>query len=152
MHYGQIVKHYRGEPPITAARRYSPGWVVGVQKRRVSGSPADMQISTSFVERQNLTVRMQARRFTRLTSGFSKRLDHHEAAVALYVAHYNLCRVHMTLRMTPAMALGVADHIWTIAELIGAAEASGQNQAPAPIPPPPPQRPRFTVIQGGKDC
>lgn len=150
VHYGQIVKHYQGEPPVSAARRYSPGWVVGVQKRRVVGFPPDFTISTSFVERQNLTVRMQSRRFTRLTNGFSKRLDNHAAAVALYVAHYNLCRTHQTLGrgITPAVALGITDHVWTIAELIEAAEGVGVEEVPEP--PPPPKRPQLRVIQGGR--
>ncbi len=157
VHYGQIVKHYKGEPPVTAARRYSPGWVVGVEKRRVIGFPPDFLISTSYVERQNLTVRMQSRRFTRLTNGFSKKLDNHAAAVSLYVAHYNLCRVHMALspkggpQTTPAMSLGVTDHPWSIAELIDAAFAAGEDNEPtAPSPSPAPERPRFTVIQGGR--
>ncbi|MGH9638270.1 MAG: IS1 family transposase, partial [Candidatus Angelobacter sp.] len=98
---------------------YSPGKVVGVSVRPVMGSPK--HISTSYVERQNLTLRMQQRRFTRLTNGFSKKLENHIAAVALYVAHYNFCRVHEALRVTPAMQLGVTDHVWTIAELVEAA-------------------------------
>src|SRR5262249_15056691 len=117
--YGQIVKQYHGEPAIDAARRYSPGYVVGVQRTVIAGRPR--KIATSYIERQNLTLRMQQRRFTRLTSGFSKKLENHAAAVGLYVAHYNLCRVHEALRMTPAMALGVTDHIWTVGELIDAA-------------------------------
>ena len=153
VHYGQIVKHYHGEPPVNAARRYSPGWVVGVEKRRVAGFPPAFLISTSYIERQNLTVRMQSRRFTRLTNGFSKRLDNHAAAVGLYVAHYNLCRVHQALRMTPATALGVTDHVWSIGELIAAAEASDIEAPPASVPAPSapaPTRPKFTVIQGGR--
>jgi IS1 family transposase len=136
--YGQIVKHYHGEPGPDAARRYSPGVVVAVTKREVLGRPA--RISTSYVERSNLTMRMQQRRFTRLTNGFSKKLENHLAAVALYVAHYNLCRVHETVRMTPAMALGVTDHIWDIGELVNAAlseELPGKKVG------------RFTVIDGG---
>ncbi len=78
-------------------------------------------ISTSYIERQNLTLRMAQRRFTRLTNGFSKKLENHCAAVALYVAHYNFCRVHESLRITPAMQLGVTDHVWTIGELVDAA-------------------------------
>jgi hypothetical protein len=73
-----------------------------------------------YIERQNLTLRMQQRRFTRLTNGFSKKLNHHVAAIGLYVAHYNFCRVHETIRQTPAMALGIADHVWTIGELVAA--------------------------------
>ena len=118
VHYGQIVKRYVGEPPINAARRYSPGHIVAVEKAQVLGKPAGFQISTSMVERSNLTLRMQQRRFTRLTNGFSKKLENHKAAVALFVAHYNLCRVHESLRVTPAMQLGVTDHVWSVGELI----------------------------------
>src|SRR6202023_550081 len=104
---------------VEAARRYSPAAVVSVTMTDVVGSPS--RISTSYIERQNLTLRMQQRRFTRLTNAFSKKLENHEAAVALYVAHYNLCRVHETLRVTPAMQLGITDHIWSIGELVDAA-------------------------------
>jgi IS1 family transposase len=156
--YGQIIKVFDGEPGPNAARRYSPGWVVNVRKTSVAGRPHRSEISTSYVERSNLTIRMQARRFTRLTNGFSKKLGNHEAAVALFVAHYNLCRWHETLRSTPAMALGVTDHIWTIGELIDAAEAADGPELGAPAPVAPlapmspavPQRPQFAVIQGGR--
>ncbi len=140
--YGQVDKHYAYEPAREAARRYSPGFVVSVTKTRVAGMPK--RISTSYIERQNLTLRMQQRRFTRLTNGFSKKLENHVAAVALYVAHYNLCRVHEALRITPAMQLGVTDHIWTIGELVDAALAgmvpqpTGRRHGP------------FTVIDGGR--
>lgn len=83
VHYGQIVKQYMAEPPVNAARRYSPGVVVGVRKRQVIGKPAKFQICASFVERTNLSLRMAQRRFTRLTNGFSKKLENHEAAVSL---------------------------------------------------------------------
>ncbi len=136
--YAMLIKNYAGEPGPDAARRYSPGWVVDVRRRVVAGRPRHQ--STSYVERSNLTVRMQSRRFTRLTNGFSKKLRNHRAAVALYVAHYNLCRVHETIRMTPAMALGVADHIWTIGELVEAATN------PETVPP---RHTPFTVIDGG---
>ena len=117
--YGQIEKHYGVQAGVVeAARRYSPAQVVGVSKRRVVGRPRHN--STSYVERQNLTLRMQQKRFSRLSSGFSKKLENHESAVALYAAHYNLCRVHETLRVTPAMQLGVTDHIWSIGELVDA--------------------------------
>jgi len=137
--YGQIVKVYAGEPGPDTARRYSPGVVVDVRKAVIAGGPDRKKISTSFVERSNLTIRMQCRRLTRLTNAFSKKLENHAAAVALFVAHYNFCRVHETLRITPAMALGVTDHIWSIGELVDAATA---DQLPAPHP--------FTVIQGGR--
>lgn len=135
--YGQIEKHYGVQAGVVeAARRYSPAQVVAVSKRRVVGRPR--HISTSYVERQNLTVRMQQRRFTRLTNAFNKKLENHEAAVALYVAHYNFCRVHETLRITPAMQLGVTDHIWSIGELV---DVALNDEAP---------KPAFRVIQGGK--
>jgi IS1 family transposase/uncharacterized protein YerC len=137
--YGQIVKVYAGEPGPDAAWRYSPGVVVDVRKVVISGGPDRKKISTSFVERSNLTIRMQCRRLTRLTNAFSKKLENHEAAIALFVAHYNLCRVHETLRVTPAMQLGVTDHIWTIGELIDAAMSNQPHR----------MRP-FTVIQGGR--
>jgi IS1 family transposase len=131
--YGQIEKHYGVQAGVVeAARRYSPAQVVAVSTRRVVGRPR--HISTSYVERQNLTLRMQQRRFTRLTNAFSKKLENHEAAVALYVAHYNLCRVHETLRITPAMQLGVTDHIWSIGELVDAA-LSNETSAPAGVRP-----------------
>ena len=111
--YGQIHKSYQNDSNAkAAARRYSPGKVVSVAQRRVVGDPK--HICTSHMERGNLTIRMQTRRFTRLTNAFSKKLRNHKAAVALFIAHYNLCRVHETIRMTPAMMLGVTDHIWTV--------------------------------------
>jgi IS1 family transposase len=118
--HGVIVKKYAaGGNSQDPARRYSPGEVVEVEVRSVVGSPKN--ISTSYIERQNLTLRMHQRRFTRLTNGFSKKFEHHVAAVALYGMHYNFCRVHEALRITPAMQLGVTDHIWSIGELIDAA-------------------------------
>ncbi len=99
--------------------RYSPPRIAGVISKVRQGDPDPEHVSTSFVERQNLTMRMQLRRFTRLTNAFSKKLSHLKAAVALHFAHYNLCRVHSSLRVTPAMEAGVADHVWSLAELIG---------------------------------
>jgi hypothetical protein len=101
---------------VVCGPRYTPGIVVGVRRHRLIG--VQRRVYTSYVERQNLTIRMQQRRFTRLTNGFSKKLENHVAAVSLYVAHYNLCRVHESLRITPALAIGMTDHIWTIGELI----------------------------------
>lgn len=117
--FGTIEKHYSAPQAVEAARRYSPATVVAITTRSVVGSP--MHISTSYVERQNLTLRMSQRRFTRLTNAFSKKFENHYAAVALYVSHYNLCRPHEALRVTPAMQLGITDHIWTVGELVHAA-------------------------------
>jgi IS1 family transposase len=128
-HYGQIVKTYVGESPKDAARRYSPGTVVGVKRFQVIGKPPKFLVSTSLIERANLTVRMGSRRFTRLTNGYSKKLENHAAAVSLFVAHYNLCRVHETLRITPAMALELTDRPWSIAELIQVADGMLSEQS-----------------------
>jgi len=99
-------------------RRYSPAVCVGTKRNVVSGDPDPKHISTSYVERQNLTMRMSMRRFTRLTNAFSKKVENHAAAVALYFMYYNFGRVHQTLRVTPAMAAGIADHVWSIEEII----------------------------------
>jgi len=128
-----------------ASRRYSPAAVVAVERVAVAGEPE--QISTSYVERQNLTLRMASKRFARLSNGFSKRLECHLAAVALHVAFYNLCRVHESLRSTPAMALGIADRVWTIGDLLDAALAA---EPPKPTPTAPERRRQFRVIEGGK--
>jgi IS1 family transposase len=128
-----------------ASRRYSPAEVVAVARDVVSGVPA--QISTSYVERSHLTLRQSSKRFARLGNGFSKRLEPHCAAVSLYVAYYNLTRVHESLRCTPAMALGITDRVWTIADLIEAALAT---QPIAPLPSAPERRKTFRVIEGGK--
>lgn len=114
--YGQVVKFYDAEP--IGPGRYSPPKVSGQEKTVISGNPEQKHISTSLVERQNLTMRMQMRRMTRLTNGFSKKLDHLKGAVALHFAHYNLVRVHKSLRVTPAMAAGVEDRLWSLQELV----------------------------------
>lgn len=111
----------------------------------ISGDPE--QISTSYVERQNLSLRMASKRFTRLTNGFSKKLDCHVAAVSLYVAHYNLCRMHEALRATPAMALGITDRAWTIGDLLDAALLA---EPPLPTPTAPERRRQFRVVEGGR--
>lgn len=116
--YGQIVKSYEAEP--VGAGRYSPPHVVSTDRITISGNPEVYNISTSHVERQNLTMRMQMRRFTRLTNAFSKKLENLKAVVALHFAHYNFVRVHGSLRVTPAMAAGITDHIWTITDLLEA--------------------------------
>jgi IS1 family transposase len=114
--YGQAVKFYDAEP--IGAGRYAPPRVVSQQKIVVAGSPDQKHISTSLVERQNLTMRMSMRRLTRLTNGFSKKLENLQAAVALHFAHYNLVRLHKSLRITPAMAAGVTDRVWSLEELV----------------------------------
>jgi IS1 family transposase len=135
----------------SAAHRYSPAEVIAVAREALQGVPAE--ISTSYVERSNLSVRMASRRFTRLTNGFSKKLENHAAAVSLYVAHYNFCRVHESLtpdmkhQNTPAMATGIAKHVWSIGELLDAALAVAP---PAPTETAPDRRRRFRVIEGGK--
>lgn len=126
-----------------ASRRYSPAQVIAVEYDAVSGVPS--QISTSYVERQNLTLRMASKRFARLSNGFSKKIDCHLAAISLHVAFYNLCRTHEALRMTPAMALGITDHVWSISELI---EAALKAVPTKPTPTPAQRRKAFRVIQG----
>src|SRR5271167_4878791 len=114
--YGQAVKFYEAEP--AGAGRYSPPQVVRTEKTVIAGRPDEDHISTSLVERQNLTMRMSMRRFTRLTNGFSKKVENHRAAVGLHFAHYNFVRQHKTLRVTPAMAAGVSDRMWSLEELV----------------------------------
>ncbi len=114
--YGQVVKAYETEP--IGAGRYSPPKVIRADRIIISGSPNQSKISTSHIERQNLTMWMQMRRFTRLTNAFSKKLENLKAAVALHFAHYNFVRIHSSLRVTPAMAAGVTDHLWSISELM----------------------------------
>jgi len=114
--YAMLHKLF-GAPIDADQRRYSPATCIGCDMKVVSGDPDPKHVSTSYVERQNLTMRMSMRRFTRLTNGFSKKLENHGHMVALYFLHYNFCRVHKTLRVTPAMEAGLADHIWTLEEL-----------------------------------
>ena len=116
--YAMIIKHY-GAPTETTpqARRYSPAECIGVTPEVISGQPDKAHISTSYAERSNLTLRMGCRRFTRLTNAFSKKVENHAHAVALHMMHYNFARVHKTLRVTPAMQAGVADHVWSLEEI-----------------------------------
>jgi IS1 family transposase len=114
--YGQAVKFYEAEP--IGPGRYSPPKVVRAERHVVEGKPDQKHISTSLVERQNLTMRMGMRRFTRLTNAFSKKAENHRAAVGLHFAHYNFVRQHKTLRVTPAMAAGVSDRMWSLEELV----------------------------------
>jgi hypothetical protein len=98
--------------------RYSPATVTSIHKEYVCGTPDPTHVSTSIVERQNLTMRMSMRRFTRLTNGFSKKIENHAAAVALHFVYYNFARIHKTLRVTPAMEAGLSDHVWSIDEVV----------------------------------
>jgi IS1 family transposase len=116
--YAMLVKTFGNPQSTTDQRRYSPADCTGIEKLPVCGNPDKKDISTSYVERQNLTMRMSMRRFTRLTNGFSKKIENLEAAVALYFMYYNFCRVHQTLRVTPAMEAKITDHVWTLEEII----------------------------------
>lgn len=115
--YAMQTKHYAD----AQAGRYSPPRMVSSTTEVIRGNPMKKYISTSYVERQNLTMRMSMRRFTRLTNAFSKSVEHHAAMVDVYFAFYNFCRVHQTLRVTPAMQAGLTDHVWSVEELITAA-------------------------------
>jgi IS1 family transposase len=114
--YAMLVKHYGAERAGEA--RYSPAICTGISKQPIIGQPNREHVSTSYVERQNLTMRMSMRRFTRLTNAFSKKVENHAHAVALHFMNYNFARVHQTLRVTPAMAAGVTDHVWEIGEIV----------------------------------
>ena len=124
--FAQLIKLYG--PTITAPGRYSPAECIGAKKQRVMGIPDIAHVSTSYVERQNLTMRMSMRRFTRLTNAFSKKLDNHIHALAFYFAFYNFCRIHKTLRVTPAMAAGITDRLWSLEDIVAKIDA----MAPAP--------------------
>jgi IS1 family transposase len=121
--YAQLVKIY-GEPRYASGpdRRYSAGECVGARKRRVTGNPDPREVSTSFVERQNLTMRMHMRRFTRLTNAFSKKVENHAYAVALHMMYYNFVRIHQKLRITPAMAAGITDRLWEVGDIVALME------------------------------
>ncbi|MHC4150409.1 MAG: IS1 family transposase [Planctomycetota bacterium] len=113
--FAQLIKLYG--PSIEGPRRYSPAVCTGTKTRRITGSPSSAHISTSFAERQNLTMRMSMKRFARLTNGFSKKVENHAHAISLHYMYYNFGRIHQTLKVTPAMAAGISDHIWTLEEI-----------------------------------
>ncbi|MDR3678264.1 MAG: IS1 family transposase [Acidobacteriota bacterium] len=115
--YAQLIKVYESTQEET---RYSPAQCVACETKRVMGNPDPKHISTSYIERSNLTVRMGVRRFTRLTNAFSKKVENYAAAFALFLMHNNFCRVHQTLRVTPAMEAGITDHIWSVKEMLDA--------------------------------
>ncbi len=113
--YAMLIKLFGRQQDFE--NRYSPPKCIGVRRRRIKGKPDRKFISTSFVERQNMTVRMCNRRFTRLTNAFSKTLENHKHALAIHFTHYNFCRIHQTLRVTPAMEAGITNHVWSVEEL-----------------------------------
>lgn len=114
--YAMLVKLYGADHEGEAT--YSPAKCIGCRSVEVSGSPEPEHISTSFVERHNLTMRMSMKRFSRLTNAFSKKVENHVAALSLYFMYYNFCRVHQTLRVTPAMEAGISDHVWKVEEIV----------------------------------
>lgn len=116
--YAMLVKKYGCYVEENGERRYSPSACTGAYKVRIAGKPQKKDVSTALVERQNLTMRMGMRRFTRLTNAFSKKLENHEHAIALHFMHYNFCRVHQSLRVTPAMEAGVSRHVWSLEEVV----------------------------------
>ena len=113
--YAQLHKVYGSSAENHT--RYSPAQCIGCDMKVVSGDPDPKHVSRSFVERQNLSMRMSIRRFTRLTNAFSKKLENHAASVAIWFMYYNFCRIHQTLRVTPAMESGISNHVWSIKEL-----------------------------------
>jgi hypothetical protein len=121
--YAMLQKIY-GNSEQGPETRYSPAICMGARKAVISGNPDHNHVSTSHVERQNLTMRMSMRRFTRLTNGHSKKLENHEHAVAIHYMYYNFARIHQSLRVTPAMEAGVSDHVWDLEEIIGLLESS----------------------------
>jgi IS1 family transposase len=125
--YAQLQKIY-GAPSDAEMRRYSPAKCIGADQKVVSGDPDPKHVSTSYVERHNLTMRMGMRRFTRLTNGFSKKIENHVAMVAIHAVYYNFARIHQTLRITPAMAAGLSNHVWSLEEIVTMAD----NYLPKP--------------------
>jgi hypothetical protein len=113
--YAQLVKIY-GET-YEEQKRYSPAECIGCELHVIDGDPDPDHISTSYIERQNLTMRMSMRRFTRLTNAFSNKIENHAASVAIHMMHYNFARIHKTLRISPAMAAAVSDHLWSLEEI-----------------------------------
>lgn len=123
--YAMLIKLYG--PESAGEGRYSPPKCIGTRRQSIVGKPAKQNVSTSYIERQNLTMRMSMRRFTRLTNAFSKKIQNLEYAVALHFMYYNFCRIHQTLRISPAMAAGVTDHLWEIEDIIRLLEEKESN-------------------------
>jgi IS1 family transposase len=127
--YAQLVKLY-GASPESAKGRYSPAECIGARKERIEGNPDPKHVSTSYAERQNLTMRMHMRRFTRLTNAFSKKFESHVHMVALYTVWYNYVRIHKSLRITPAMAAGLTDRVWDLSDIAESIEAAAPKPGP----------------------
>ncbi len=126
--YAMLIKLYgQSDDPD---HRYSPAACIGIEKKPITGAPVDAEISTSYVERHNLTTRMSCRRFTRLTNAFTKKLENHGHAFALYAVWYNFVRIHKTLRMSPAMAAGITQTLWGMDDIVGLIEQVEATQAP----------------------
>ena len=123
--YATLIKLYGAEKTETG--RYSPPACIGAKKRQIGGNPDKQHISTSYVERQNLTMRMSMRRFTRLTNGFSNKIENHEHAIALHFMYYNFVRIHKTLKVTPAMEAGVTNRLWEIEDIVKLLEEKESN-------------------------
>lgn len=128
--YAQLIKIYGDSPTTKGSGKYSPPPCTGIRTRTVSGLPDRDHVSTSYAERQNLTMRMSMRRFTRLTNGFSKKLENHVHALALYFAHYNFCRIHKSLRTSPAMAAGITDRLWSLEDIVAKIDEMAQPPLP----------------------
>ena len=139
--YAMLEKIY-GTAPESAKGRYSPAECIGAKKKRVEGRPDPAHVSTSYVERHNLTMRMHMRRFTRLTNAFSKKVENHAYAVALHAVFYNFVRIHKTLRVTPAMAAGLTDRLWDVPDIVALVEAAEADAAPKKRGPYKPRQPK----------
>ena len=113
-----LVKIYWPSFNNSPSARYSPAQCMGARRGKVSGNPDYAHVSTSICERQNLTMRMSMRQFTRLMNAFSKKVENHEHAIAIHYMYYNFCRIHQSLRVTPAMEAGISDHVWSIEEIV----------------------------------
>ena len=124
VNYAQVIKLYGKLPGVDDERRYSPAVCTSVEKRRIEGDPDMRLANTSYAERQNLTMRMSMRRFTRLTNAFSKKVENHGHAVALHFMHYNFCRIHQALKVTPAMEAGVTDMLWSVDDIVDLVDAA----------------------------